>query len=113
MANTVTQFEFIATSDSQLELKGVDQAFVTVNTAQNISGKKTFTTEPALPNKTSAATNNGTKPATEKQVYDVAQDLNTLNNGVVKLTGDQTVNGTKTFGTSPVVPSKTTDATNT
>lgn len=31
---------------------------------------------------------------------------------VVKLTGNQTVNGTKTFGTSPVVPSKTTDAAN-
>ena len=32
---------------------------------------------------------------------------------VVKLTGNQTVNGTKTFTTSPVVPTKTTDATNT
>lgn len=63
-----------------------------MNTQQTISAKKTFTTEPALPNKTSAATNDGTKPATEKQVYDVAQDLNTLNNSVVKLTGDQTVN---------------------
>ena len=46
-------------------------------------------------------------------MYDVADELNTLNNGVVKLSGDQTVNGTKTFTTSPVVPSKTTDATNT
>ena len=32
---------------------------------------------------------------------------------VVKLTGNQTVAWTKTFSTSPVVPSKTTDATNT
>lgn len=32
---------------------------------------------------------------------------------VVKLSGNQTINGTKTFGTSPVVPSKTTAATNT
>ena len=32
---------------------------------------------------------------------------------VVKLTWNQTINGTKTFWTSPVVPSKTTDATNT
>ena len=29
------------------------------------------------------------------------------------MSGNQTINGTKTFGTSPVVPSKTTDATNT
>lgn len=34
-------------------------------------------------------------------------------NAVVKLTGNQTIAGTKTFSTSPVVPSKTTDATNT
>ena len=34
-------------------------------------------------------------------------------NTVVKLTWNQTINGTKTFWTSPVVPSKTTDATNT
>ena len=34
-------------------------------------------------------------------------------NAVVKLTGDQTIAWTKTFSTSPVVPSKTADATNT
>lgn len=33
-------------------------------------------------------------------------------NAVVKLTGTQTIAGTKTFSTSPVVPSKTTSATN-
>ena len=32
---------------------------------------------------------------------------------VVKITWNQTINWTKTFGTSPVVPSKTSDATNT
>lgn len=34
-------------------------------------------------------------------------------NAVVKLTWDQTIAGTKTFSTSPVVPSKTSDAANT
>jgi len=34
-------------------------------------------------------------------------------NSVVKLTGDQSIAGTKTFSVSPVVPSKTSDATNT
>lgn len=34
-------------------------------------------------------------------------------NAVVKLTGNQTIAWTKTFSTSPVVPSKTTNATNT
>ena len=42
---------------------------VTLTTAQTISGKKTFTTEFALPSKTADATNDGTKPATEAQVY--------------------------------------------
>ena len=42
---------------------------VTLTTAQTISGAKTFSTEPVLPSKTSDATNDGTKPATEAQVY--------------------------------------------
>ena len=42
---------------------------VTLTTAQTISGVKTFTVEPVLPSKTTDATNDGTKPATEAQVY--------------------------------------------
>lgn len=43
--------------------------YVDLSTAQSVGGKKTFTTEPALPSKTTDATNDGTKPATEAQVY--------------------------------------------
>ena len=51
--------------------------YVTLNTAQTISWEKTFSTEPVLPNKTTDATNNGTKPATEAQVYNVEQKIPT------------------------------------
>jgi len=46
--------------------------------AETITGVKTFQAEPVLPNKTGAAVNDGTKPATEKQVYDVDADLDQL-----------------------------------
>ena len=44
-----------------------------------------------------------------KHIKDWGKKLSDL----VQTSGDQTINGTKTFWTSPVVPSKTTDATNT
>lgn len=43
----------------------------------------------------------------------IALNLKANDNAVVKLTGNQTVAGTKTFSTSPVVPSKSTAAANT
>jgi len=79
--NAITQFSFIATSDSQLELEWVDTSdFVTLGTQQTITAKKTFNVEPELGTaKTTDATNNGTKFATEAQVYKKADaiDLNT------------------------------------
>ncbi len=51
--------------------------YVTINTNQTITWTKTFSSEPILPNKTTDATNNGTKPATEAQVYKVAQSVPT------------------------------------
>ena len=51
--------------------------YVTINTNQTITWTKTFSAEPILPNKTADATNNGTKPATEAQVYKVAQSVPT------------------------------------
>lgn len=46
-----------------------NSTYVDKTSAQTISWKKTFSTEPALPSKTTDATNDGTKPATEAQVY--------------------------------------------
>ena len=59
--------------------------YVDLTSNQSVGGVKTFTSEPVLPSKTTAATNTGTKPATEAQVYNV--DTN-----AVKLTGNQIVN---------------------
>ena len=110
--NAINQFKFIATSSSQLELEWVEWAFVTLNTDQTITSKKTFVIEPSFPNKITDAWSDWTKPATERQVYNVQQNLNLLDQSVVKLTWDQTINWIKTFGTSPVVPSKSTAAGN-
>lgn len=60
--------------------------YVDKTTAQTISWKKTFSTEPALPSKTSAATNSWTKPATEAQVYSVAQNIPTVYNSTITYT---------------------------
>lgn len=86
--------------------------YATLNTAQTFTAVKTFSAEPVLPSKTTAATNTGTKPATEAQVYTVAQSVSTLDWSVVKTSWNQTIAWTKTFSISPVVPSKTSDATN-
>ena len=87
-------------------------SFVDTSTNQTVWGTKTFTTSPVVPSKTAAATNTWTAIATEAQVYTVAQAVSTLDWNVVKLSWNQTVAWTKTFSTSPVVPSKTSDATN-
>lgn len=75
--------------------------YVTLNTNQTITWTKTFTSEPVLPNKTTDATNNGTKPATEAQVYKVAQDIPTnlsdLNNDTWFIWQSAVGNGTITI----------------
>ena len=86
--------------------------FVDLSSNQSVDWTKTFLDEPVLPAKSSTATSSTTAPATEKQVYDVAQDLSTLDWAVVKTSWNQTVNGVKTFGSEPVLPSKTSAATN-
>ena len=87
--------------------------FVDLTTAQSVWWVKTFTSEPVLPSKDTAASTSKTAPATEYQVKTVADAVSTLDWNVVKLSWNQTIAWTKTFSTSPVVPSKTTDATNT
>lgn len=86
--------------------------YVDKTSNQTVAWVKTFSSEPVIPSKTTDATNNGTKPATEAQVYSVAEDLSTLDGAVVKTSGNQNVGWVKTFTSEPVLPSKTTDATN-
>lgn len=79
-----------------------------MSTQQSITAKKTFNVEPELSTaKTSDATNNGVKFATEAQVYKKADD-----NKVVHLAGTETITGSKTFSAEPVLPSKSTAAGN-
>ena len=67
-----------------MNAKADDNAVVKLTGNQSIGGTKTFTAEPVLPSKSTSAGNNATKPATEAQVYDVAQaiptDVSELNN---------------------------------
>lgn len=60
--------------------------YVTLNWAQTITGTKTFSAEPVLPSKTTDATNTWTKPATEAQVYKVAQAIPTVYNSTITYT---------------------------
>lgn len=69
--DSTQQYEVIGTT-------AVDMSwYVTIATVQTITWAKTFTIEPVLPNKTTDATNDGTRPATEAQVYKVAQSIPT------------------------------------
>jgi hypothetical protein len=58
------------TNGDELKLSDIDR----LTQAQTISGLKTFTTEPVLPSKSTAATASPTKPATEQQVFDATMD---------------------------------------
>lgn len=89
-----------------------NEDFVDKTSNQTVAWVKTFSSEPVLPSKDSAASNSKTAPANEFQVKTVADSVSTLDWNVVKTSWNQTIAWTKTFSTSPVVPSKTTDATN-
>ena len=74
---------------------------------QSIAGVKTFTGQVIVPTPTA-----NTDAATKKYVDDadasILTAINSLDAAVVKLTGNQTVGGTKTFSTSPVGPTEAT-----
>lgn len=86
--------------------------FVDLSSNQTVGWSKTFSTSPTVPSKTATATNTWTAIATEAQVYTVAQSVSTLDWQVVKTTWNQSVWGVKTFTSEPVLPSKTSSATN-
>jgi len=69
-------------------------------TAKANLASPTFTGAVSIPSKTAAATNTGTLVASEAQVY-----LKANNDDVVKLTGNQTIAGVKTFSSVPKIPS--------
>ena len=80
---------------------------VTLTDAQTITGAKTFSVSPVVPTPT-----NNTDASTKKYVDDadasILAAINSLDAAVVKLTGNQTVGGTKTFSASPIGPTEAT-----
>ena len=85
--------------------------YVTLATAQTISWTKTFSAEPVLPSKTTAATNSWTKPATEAQVKTVADAIPTVNNATLTVTQNWTSKWTFTANASSNVTIALTDTT--
>lgn len=74
---------------------------------QTIWGTKTYSVEPVLPSKTTDATNDGTKPATEAQVYKKQDKIDSSH----KLSADNVSNGTNNRvcvvgATAPSTPSE-------
>jgi hypothetical protein len=90
--DSTQQYEVIGTTAVDLDW------YVTLATVQTISWAKTFAIEPVLPNKTADATNDWTRPATEAQVYKVAQSIPTavsdLTNDLWFVTSNAIGNGT-------------------
>ena len=80
--------------------------FVDLSSNQSIGWTKTFQTSPTVPSKSSAAWDNPTTIATEKQVKNVSDSLSTLDWQAVKTTWNQSIWWTKTFTTEPVIPTK-------
>lgn len=69
----------IHTMDVEIWNKAADTTVVKLTWNQTINWTKTFWTSPVVPSKTTDATNTWTEIATEAQVYNVAQDVATIN----------------------------------
>lgn len=83
------------------------QNFVDLTNDQTIAGTKTFSNSPVVP--TATAGDNSTKAASTAYVDAaagvVSASVTALDNSAVHKTGDETITGTKTFTSSPVIPS--------
>lgn len=92
--------EFIAGIKEKLK-----EIFVSKAGNETIGGIKTFTSSPVVP--TPAADSDTAVPATTEWVNDaidvVNGDISSLDANVVKLSGNQTVGGTKSFTSEPIV----------
>lgn len=90
-----------AKNDALAEISSATDGFVTIATAQTVSGAKTFSVSPLVP--TAAAGDSSTKAASTAFVQ-AAVAAGGGTSGAVTVTGDQTINGVKTFRSSPIVP---------
>ncbi|QKY78571.1 hypothetical protein SEA_DRYAD_33 [Streptomyces phage Dryad] len=113
-ADTVNGAAIVQVAD---DLATLDGEVVKLTGAQTIAGVKTFSSVPVGPASDPANANDLSRKAyvdvgdaaNAADISDVASDLATLDGEVVKLTGDQTVSGIKTF-TSTVQMESATDA---
>lgn len=94
----------------QSNVDDLDAEVVKLTGDQTITGVKDFQTSPLVPTPTTAAQAapkgyvDFGDAANASDIADVAADLATLDSEVVKLIGNQTINGVKTFGSIPVLP---------
>lgn len=115
----------VSTKANTSAVNTLDAQNVKITGAQNISGVKTFSQSPIVPAPTS-----DTQAATKKYVDDAVAsgggsvdaytktesdalfstktETNTLDSQNVKITGNQSIAGVKTFSASPIVPTPTT-----
>lgn len=104
LANGDNSKKAASTAFVQSALAGLDAASVnavSLSGDQAVAGVKTFTDSPVVP--TPDDTDNSTKVATTAYVQTALSTINIPPAGVT-LTGNQTVEGVKTFTDSPVVP---------
>lgn len=89
------------------EVNAKDTANVKVTGNQTIAGIKTLTSSPIVPTPTTDMQASTKKYVDDREVA-IELDFNTKDSQNVKITGNQTINGIKTFVSSPIVPLPTT-----
>lgn len=110
-ANDLTRKSYIddVRSSLQTSISTLDGAVVKLTGNQTVGGRKTFSVVPRSNQDPTNATDLTRKSYVDDQIANVANDLTTLGNAVVRTSGNQTVSGRKTFNT---VPRATADPTN-
>lgn len=113
-ANQLTRKQYVDDADSGLatDIATLDGEVVKVTGDQSVAGIKTFSSIPVGPASDPTTDNQLTRKlyvdsgiaVVQGNVDDVVADLATLDGAVVKLTGDQSVAGIKTFSSIPLLP---------
>jgi hypothetical protein len=112
--NQLARKFYVDAGDSAVatDLATLDGEVVKLTGDQTVAGIKTFSSIPVGPASDPTTANQLTRKsyvdagdaAVQSNVDTVSSDLSTLDGSVVKLTGDQSVDGIKTFSSIPVLP---------
>lgn len=88
----------------KIQLLATDALVVHLAGAENITGVKTFTVDPIIPDEVYGGSWDGSlEPPTKNAIYDKLQTL-AVDSGVVHTTGAEAVAGVKTFSSDPIIP---------